>query len=48
LITHRKCHGFTKILLPDGSHFIPWQQPAAVRATLDRVLADPRPAAIKD
>jgi pimeloyl-ACP methyl ester carboxylesterase len=48
LRTGRHPDGFTKNLLPDGNHFIPWQQPAALRAALDRVLANPRPAAIKD
>ena len=39
---------FTKILLADGNHFIPWQQPAAVREAIERLLTDLTPATVQD
>lgn len=31
---------FTKIILPDGNHFIPWQEPAALREAIQTAARD--------
>ncbi len=44
---HGRAHLFAKILLPDGSHFIPWKQPKSLRRAVARLARRERLADVE-